>query len=235
MNELLEREGKEKDSAKEPVLPRESKRGTRQLRKEFPMKTCLGQGAILILASALLFACAPTPLVPSGAARIPVNSEEGISQYRERVKIDQRDRVERNGLVRQIDALTKQMQELQAYVTLLQLQQLESEKGPVRQAQQAGVVSPPLLGRAPNKAPKKDKEATRAQAKPPIAAVPSEVAAPAIIPITEGATDLCGQKIGHASAYGWVDPTSNALTHEAGLGAGHGLCRHIASSQEDSQ
>ena len=199
------------------------------------MKTWHGRAVILSLATVLCVACAPTPLVPSGASRIPVNSEEGISQYRERVKIDQRDRVERNGLVRQIDALTKQMQELRAYVTLLQLQQLESEEGPVRQAQQAGVVSPPPFGRAPNKAPKKDKEATRAQAKYPIAAVPSEIAAPPMIPITEGPTDLCGQKIGDASAYGWVDPTSNALNHGAGLGAEHGLCRHIVSSREDSR
>ena len=199
------------------------------------MKTWHGRAVILSLATVLCVACAPTPLVPSGASRIPVNSDEGISQYRERVKIDQRDRVERNGLVRQIDALTKQMQELRAYVTLSQLQQLESEEGPVRQAQQAGVVSPPPFGRAPNKAPKKDKEATRAQAKSPIAAVPSEIVAPPMIPITEGPTDLCGQKIGDASAYGWVDPTSNALTHGAGLGAEHGLCRHLVSSREDSR
>ena len=198
------------------------------------MKTWHGRAVILSLASALLFACAPMPVVPSGKSRIPVNSDEGISQYRERVKIDQRDRVERNGLVRQIDALTKQMQELRAYVTLSQLQQLESEEGPVRQAQQAGVVSPPPFGRAPNKAPKKDKEATRAQAKSPIAAVPHDAAVPPRIPIEEGPTDLCGQKIGDASAYGWVDPTSNALTHGAGLGVGHGLCRHIASSAAPS-
>ena len=199
------------------------------------MKTHLGQGVIISLTSALLFACAPTPMVPSGASRIPVNSEEGINQYRERVKVEQRDRVERNGLVRHIDALTKQIQELKAYVTLLQLQQQEAEKGPGRQAQQAGVVSPPPFGRAPNKAPKKDKEAPGARALSPIAAVPSEIAAPPMIPITEGPTDLCGQKIGDASAYGWVDPTSNALTHGAGLGAEHGLCRHIVSSQEDSR
>ena len=199
------------------------------------MKTWFGHAVILSLATVLCVACAPTPLVPSGASRIPVNSEEGISQYRERVKVDQRERVERSGLVRHIDALTKQIQELKAYVTLLQLQQQESEKGAVRQAQQAGVVSPPSLSRAPHKAPANNKETTRAQAKPPIAAVPSEVAAPAMIPINEGPTDLCGQKIGDASAYGWVDPTSDSLSRKAGLGAEHGLCRHIASSQEDSR
>ncbi len=194
------------------------------------MKTWHGRAVILSLATVLCVACAPTPLVPSGKSRVPVNSEEGISQYRERVKVDQRDRVERNGLVRQIDSLTKQIQELKSYVTLLQLQQLESEKGPMRQAQPVGTGSHPLHNRTPNKAPKKDKGATRAQAKPPIAGVPSEVAAPAIIPITEGPTDLCGQRIGDgdASAYGWVDPTSNALTH------GAGLCRHISGSSVPS-
>jgi TolA-binding protein len=198
------------------------------------MKTWHGRAVILSLATVLCVACAPTPLVPSGKSRIPVNSDEGISQYRERVKIDQRDRVERNGLVRHIDALTKQIQELKAYVALLQLQQQESEKGPVRQVQKVGAGSPPSLSRAPERATRKDKQAPEAQAKPPIAAVPSEVAAPAIIPITEGPTDLCGQKIGDASAYGWVDPTSNALTHGAGLGAEHGLCRHIVSSAAPS-
>ncbi len=193
------------------------------------MKTWFGHAVILSLASALLFACAPMPVVPSGKSRIPVNSEEGINQYRERVKIDQRDRVERNGLVRHIDALTKQIQELKAYVTLLQLQQQESEKGPVRQVQPIGAGSPPSLSRAPHKARAKDK------AKPPIAAVPSKIAVPPMTPINEGPTDLCGQTIGDASASGWVDPTFNSQTHRAGLGAEHGLCRHIASSQEDSR
>ena len=199
------------------------------------MKTWHGRAVILSLASALLFACAPMPVVPSGKSRIPVNSEEGINQYRERVKIDQRDRVERNGLVRHIDALTKQIQELKAYVTLLQLQQQESEKGAVRQVQPIGAGSPPSLSRAPHKARAKDKETTRAQAKPPIAAVKSEIAVPPMIPIAEGPTDLCGQKIGDASVYGWVDPTFNSLTHRAGLPGEHELCRHIASSQEDSR
>ena len=188
------------------------------------MKTWHGRAVILSLATVLCVACAPTPLVPSGASRMPVNSDEGISRYRERVKVDQRERVEQNGLVRQIDALTKQIQELKAYVTLLQLQQQESEKGPVRQVQSVGAVSPPLLTRAPDNARAKNKETTRAQAKPLIAAVPPR------IPITEGPTDLCGQKIGDASAYGWVDPTSDYLSRRAGLRAEHGLCRHIASS-----
>ena len=198
------------------------------------MKTYRGHAVILLLASTLLLACAPRPLVPSGASRIPVNSDEGISQYRERVKVEQRDRVERTGLVRQIDALTKQIQELRAHVTLLQLQQQESETGAVRQVQPIGTVSPPPLGRAPAKARGKEKQAPGAKAVPPIATAPHEIAVPPMISITEGPTDLCGQKIGDASAYGWVDPTSNALTHGAGLGAEHGLCRHISSSAAPS-
>ena len=192
------------------------------------MKTHRGQAVIIFLATVLLFACAPTPLVPSGKSRIPVNSEEGISQYRERVKVDQRDRVERNGLVRHIDALTKQIQELKAYVTLLQLQQQEAEKGAVRQVQPVGTVSPPPVGRAPDKASVKDKKAPGAKAIPPIAAVPP------MIPIEEDSTDPCGQKIGDASAYGWDDSTSDDLSRKAGLGAEHGLCRHIASNAAPS-
>ena len=199
------------------------------------MKTALGHAVMLSLATVLCVACAPTPLVPSGKSRMPVNSEEGISQYRERVKIEQRDRVERNGLVRHIEALTKQMQELQAYATLLERQQQEAEKGPVRHVQKVGAVSPPLLSRAPEKAPRKDKKAMGARALPPIAAIPSEISVPPMIPITEGPTDLCGQQIGDASADGWIDPTSDSLSRRAGLGAEQGRCRHMASSQEDSR
>ena len=198
------------------------------------MKTWHGRAVILFLASALLFACAPMPLVPSGKSRIPVNSEEGISQYRERVKIDQRDRVERTGLVRQVETLTKQLQELKAYVTLLQLQQQESEKGSGRQVQPIGAVRPPSLSRAPDKAPANNKEAHGARALPPIAAALREIAVPPMIPSTEAPTDLCGQKIGDASAYGWVDPTSDDLSRRAGLRAEHGLCRHSSSSSEPS-
>ena len=143
--------------------------------------------------------------------------------------------MERQGLARQIDALTKQIQELKAYVTLLQLQQQESEKGAVRQVQKVDAGTPSLLSRAPEKAPRKEKQATGAKAVPPIAAVRREVAVPPMIPIEERPTDLCGQRIGDPSAYGWVDPTSNYMNRRAGLRAEHGLCRHIASSQEDSR
>jgi TolA-binding protein len=198
------------------------------------MKTWFGHAVILSLATVLCVACAPTPVVPSGASRVPVNSEEGISHYRERVKVEQRDRVERNRIVRQVDALTKQIQELKAYVTLLQRQQQESEKGPVRQVQHVGTGSPPLLSRAPDKTTAKSKEATKSPVVPPITAVPHEAAVPPMIPIKEGPTDLCGQKIGDAKAYRWVDPTSDSLSRRAGLRAEHGLCRHIASSSAPS-
>ena len=198
------------------------------------MKTWFGHAVLLPLASALLFACAPTPVVPSGSARIPVNSEEGISHYRERVKVDQRDRIERNGLARQVEALTKQLQELKASVGLFQLQQQESEKGSVRQVQPIGAVRPPLLSGAPDKAWAKDKKEPGARSIPPIVAAPSEIVVPPLIPIEAESTDLCGQKIGDAGAYGWVDPTSNDMTQRSGLRAEHELCRHIASSAAPS-
>lgn len=199
------------------------------------MKTWHGRAVILSLATVLCVACAPTPLVPSGKSRVPVNSEEGISQYRERVKVEQRDRVERNGLARHIEALTKQLQELQAYVTILERQQQEGENGPVRLAQKVGASSPPPISRAADRASAKDKKAPGARALPPIAAVPHEIARPPMIPTAEGPMDLCGHWIGGPSAYGWVDPTSDSLSRRAGLPAEQGLCRHIASSQEDSQ
>lgn len=199
------------------------------------MKTWFGRAVILSLATVLCVACAPTPVVPSGQSRVPVNSDEGISQYRERVNVERRDRVERTGLVRHIEALTQQMQALQASVTLLERQQQEAEKGPGRQVQQVGAVSPPLLSRAADNVRAKNKETTRAQANPLIAAVPHEIARQPMIPIAEGPTDRCGHWIGDPSAYGWIDPTSEYLSQKTGLRAEHGRCRHMASSQEDSR
>ena len=198
------------------------------------MNTRHGRAVILSLATVLCIACAPTPLVPSGQSRMPVNTEEGINHYRERVKVEQRDRVERNGLERQVDALTTQMQELRAYVTLLQRQQQELEKGVVRQAPPVDAVSPPPLSRAPDKALRKDKQGPGAKVVPPIVARPSEITLPPRIAIDQEPTDLCGQKIEDASAYGWVGPTSHYRNRKAGLRAEHGLCRHMARSAAPS-
>ncbi len=144
------------------------------------------QGVIVCLVSTWLFACAPKPVIPSGDARIPVNSEEIIGQYRERVKVDQRERLERNMLTRQVEALTTQLQELKAYVTLLQLQQNETEKGRPRQVRDSGAASPPLVSRATEKAVPKGTgwDAERIVA-PPVAAVPREVVEPPSVPVGE--------------------------------------------------
>ena len=87
--------------------------------------------AILITCAATL-ACAQKPVVPSGAARVPINSDELIQQYRERVKSDQREKQERSFLTRQIESLTQQVQELSAALTLMQLNQQELAKGKSR-------------------------------------------------------------------------------------------------------
>ncbi len=76
--------------------------------------------------------CAPKPVVPSGANRVPINSDEMISQYRERVKIEQREKLERSVLTRHMETLTQQVQDLSASVTVLQLQQQEMAKGKSR-------------------------------------------------------------------------------------------------------
>ncbi len=192
------------------------------------MKSWRVQGLILYLASALCVACAPKPVVPSGQSRIPVNSEEVISQYRERVKVDQRDRMERNGLARQVDALTKQVQELKAYVTLLQLQQQESDKGRVRQAQPAGVGSPPFLGQAADKRPTKDQAVTVSLPVFPISTAQITASEVPMVAVEAGSTDTCGPRPGAANSEGWIDLTSDYLNRSADGRADHGPCRSVS-------
>ncbi len=90
------------------------------------------QTLVILIACAATLACVQKPVVPSGATRVPINSEELIQQYRERVKSDQRDKQERSLLTRQVDSLTQQVQELSAALTLMQLNQQELAKGKSR-------------------------------------------------------------------------------------------------------
>ena len=101
------------------------------------MKRCIKrrtglQGLVILIACAATLACAQKPIVPSGAVRVPINSDEMIQQYRERVKSDQREKQERSLLTRQVDSLTQQVQELNTALTLVQLQQQELGKGKPR-------------------------------------------------------------------------------------------------------
>lgn len=192
------------------------------------MKSWRVQGLILYLASALCVACAPKPVVPSGESRIPVNSEEVISQYRERVKVDQRDRLERNGLARQVDALMKQVQELKAYVTLLQLQQQESDKARVRQVQPVGVGSPPFQSQAADKTPTKDKAVTVSLPVFPISTAPINASEVPLIAVEAGPTDACGPRPAAANSDGWIDLTSHYLNRSADGRADHGPCRSVS-------
>ena len=90
------------------------------------------QAFVILIACAATLACVQKPVVPSGANRVPINSDEEIQQYRERVKSDQREKQERNLLTKQIDSLTQQVQELTTALTLVQLQQQELAKGKSR-------------------------------------------------------------------------------------------------------
>ena len=90
------------------------------------------QALVILIACAATLACVQKPVVPSGAARVPINSDEMIQQYRERVKNDQREKQERSLLTRQMDSLTQQVQELSTAVTLVQLHQQELAKGKSR-------------------------------------------------------------------------------------------------------
>lgn len=87
---------------------------------------------VIGLLCAVTISCAPKPVVPSGANRVPINSDEMITQYRERVKIEQREKLERSVLTRHMDALTQQVQDLSTSLTVLQLQQQEMAKGKSR-------------------------------------------------------------------------------------------------------
>ncbi len=89
-------------------------------------------GLVILIACCATLACVQKPVVPSGAARVPINSDEMIQQYRERVKSDQREKQERSFLTRQIESLTQQVQELSAALTLMQLNQQELAKGKSR-------------------------------------------------------------------------------------------------------
>ena len=90
------------------------------------------QALVILIACAATLACVQQPVVPSGAARVPINSDEMIQQYRERVKSDQREKQERSFLTRQIESLTQQVQEMSAALTLMQLNQQELAKGKSR-------------------------------------------------------------------------------------------------------
>lgn len=92
------------------------------------------QALVILIACAATLACAQKPVMPSGAARVPINSDEMIQQYRERVKADQREKQERSLLTRHIESLTQQVQELSAALTLMQLNQQELAKGKSRSA-----------------------------------------------------------------------------------------------------
>ncbi|MGE0469673.1 MAG: hypothetical protein AB7L09_12920 [Nitrospira sp.] len=101
------------------------------------MTTCIRtrrglHGLVILIACAATLACAQKPVVPSGAARVPINSDEMIQQYRERVKNDQREKQERSVLTRHIESLTQQVQELSAALTLMQLNQQELAKSKSR-------------------------------------------------------------------------------------------------------
>ncbi|MBS0160770.1 MAG: hypothetical protein JSS26_19490 [Nitrospira sp.] len=100
--------------------------------KKFIERQARLQALVILIACTAMLACVQKPVVPSGAARVPINSDEMIQQYRERVKSDQREKQERSLLTRQMDSLTQQVQELSTAVTLVQLQQQEMAKGKSR-------------------------------------------------------------------------------------------------------
>lgn len=112
------------------------------------IKRARQQARLITLMIGLVFAatisCAPKPLVPSGVNRVPINSDEMITQYRERVKIEQREKLERSVLTRHMEALSQQVQDLSASVMVLQLQQQKMAKGRSRSSQKIMAALPSI-------------------------------------------------------------------------------------------
>ncbi len=90
------------------------------------------QGLVILIACTATLACVQKPVVPSGSTRVPINSDEMIQQYRERVKSDERVKQERSLLTRQMESLTQQVHELSTALTLVQLHQQELARGKSR-------------------------------------------------------------------------------------------------------
>lgn len=99
---------------------------------------------VISLLCAVTMSCVPKLVVPSGANRVPINSDEMITQYRERVKTEQREKLERSVLTRNMEALTQQVQDLSASVTVVQLQQQEMAKGRSRSSQKILAAFPSI-------------------------------------------------------------------------------------------
>ena len=102
------------------------------------------QALVILIACAATLACAQKPVVPSVAARVPINSDAMIQQYRERVKSDQHEKQERSLLTRQMDSLTQQVQELSAALAFMQLHQQELAKGKSRSGNKITTAALPI-------------------------------------------------------------------------------------------
>lgn len=96
---------------------------------------------MLLLITVFSGCSSPTPILPKGDHRVPVNSEEVMAQYRERVTQEQQERQERTLMGRQIEVLRKQLQELRAYLILMQTEQQEAERGRFRPVKETGAAA----------------------------------------------------------------------------------------------
>lgn len=88
----------------------------------------------------------PTPVVPSGFNRTPINSKAKIDDYQARAADAVTLYNERTELARQLDALKQQVAELKSYL-LMQPNTADSEHASVRPVVQAAVPTPaPVIG-----------------------------------------------------------------------------------------
>lgn len=85
-------------------------------------KNDLLQMSALIVAGLAMTGCAsaPTPVIPNGSHRTPINIPAKIEDYKARAAQEAANYNERTALTRQVDALNRQVAELRAYLAMLQ-------------------------------------------------------------------------------------------------------------------
>ena len=81
--------------------------------------------ALLGVVVVSLFGCSsvPTPVMPDGSKRTPINSDAGIQNYQARTAEETASHNERTALARQVAEVNRQLAELKVYVAVLQSNQ----------------------------------------------------------------------------------------------------------------
>ena len=95
-------------------------------------------------------ASAPVPVIPDGKERMPVNTPAEIQRYNAIVAEEAANRIERTALTRQIEDLTKQVNDLKAFLVMQQMEARTAQSQPViKQRTPPPTVTPTPLSAEP--------------------------------------------------------------------------------------